>query len=70
MIIKCNWFYGYLNDITKLKWKRREQWTKEKRAEAEKELKDRLLVQQNKLVMGEMLGNSASLRQPLNNIRF
>ena len=65
-------FYGYLNDITKLKMNEVE--LKEKiKLELEKNLeKDRLLVQQNKLAsMGEMLGNIAhQWRQPLNNINL
>ncbi|MGE0050400.1 MAG: PAS domain-containing protein [Arcobacter sp.] len=65
-------FYGYLNDITKLKMNEEE--LKQKiEEEVEKNLeKDRLLVQQNKLAsMGEMLGNIAhQWRQPLNNINL
>ena len=65
-------FYGYLNDITKLKMNEAE--LKEKvKLQLEKNLeKDRLLVQQNKLAsMGEMLGNIAhQWRQPLNNINL
>lgn len=65
-------FYGYLNDVTKLKMNEEE--LKQKiELELEKNLqKDRLLVQQNKLAsMGEMLGNIAhQWRQPLNNINL
>ena len=65
-------FYGYLNDITKLKMNEEE--LKEKvKLQLEKNIeKDRLLVQQNKLAsMGEMLGNIAhQWRQPLNNINL
>lgn len=65
-------FYGYLNDITKLKMNEEE--LKEKiKLELEKNIeKDRLLIQQNKLAsMGEMLGNIAhQWRQPLNNINL
>lgn len=65
-------FYGYLNDITKLKMNEAE--LKEKvKLQLDKNLeKDRLLVQQNKLAsMGEMLGNIAhQWRQPLNNINL
>ncbi|QKF68380.1 PAS sensor-containing two-component system histidine kinase [Arcobacter venerupis] len=63
-------FYGYLNDITKLKMNEEELKLKIEE-EVEKNLqKDRLLVQQNKMAsMGEMLGNIAhQWRQPLNNI--
>ncbi len=63
-------FYGYINDITKIKLS--EQQLKQK---VEEELnknreKDRLLIQQNKLAaMGEMIGNIAhQWRQPLNNV--
>ena len=65
-------FYGYLNDITKLKINEEELKHKIE-LEVEKNLeKDRLLVQQNKLAsMGEMLGNIAhQWRQPLNNINL
>jgi PAS domain S-box-containing protein len=65
-------FYGYLNDITKLKMNEEELKLKIEE-EVEKNLqKDRLLVQQNKMAsMGEMLGNIAhQWRQPLNNINL
>lgn len=65
-------FYGYLNDITKIKTNE-EELKKQVQKELEKNiLKDRLLVQQNKLAsMGEMLGNIAhQWRQPLNNINL
>ena len=65
-------FYGYLNDITKLKMNEEELKNKIK-LELEKNIeKDRLLIQQNKLAsMGEMLGNIAhQWRQPLNNINL
>ena len=65
-------FYGYLNDITKLKMNEEELKDKIK-LELEKNIeKDRLLIQQNKLAsMGEMLGNIAhQWRQPLNNINL
>jgi len=65
-------FYGYLNDITKIKMNEEELKQKVK-LELDRNLqKDRLLVQQNKLAsMGEMLGNIAhQWRQPLNNINL
>ena len=65
-------FYGYLNDVTKLKMNE-EELKQKVQEELEKNLeKDRLLVQQNKLAsMGEMLGNIAhQWRQPLNNINL
>jgi len=65
-------FFGYLNDITKIKMNEEELKQKVKE-ELEKNIqKDRLLVQQNKLAsMGEMLGNIAhQWRQPLNNINL
>ena len=65
-------FYGYLNDITKLKLNE-EELKEEIKQQLEKNIeKDRLLIQQNKLAsMGEMLGNIAhQWRQPLNNINL
>ena len=65
-------FYGYLNDVTKLKMNE-EELKQKVQQQLEKNLeKDRLLVQQNKLAsMGEMLGNIAhQWRQPLNNINL
>jgi len=63
-------FYGYMNDITKIKVSQ-----EELKVQIEDELKknrekDRILIQQSKLAaMGEMLGNiSHQWRQPLNNV--
>ena len=65
-------FYGYLNDITKIKTNEEELKIQVQKELEKNILKDRLLVQQNKLAsMGEMLGNIAhQWRQPLNNINL
>ncbi|WP_298754465.1 PAS domain-containing protein [uncultured Arcobacter sp.] len=63
-------FYGYLNDITKIKLSEEELKLKVQDELAKNRDKDRILIQQNKLAaMGEMLGNIAhQWRQPLNNV--
>ncbi|ADG92861.1 multi-sensor signal transduction histidine kinase [Arcobacter nitrofigilis DSM 7299] len=63
-------FYGYLNDITKIKLSEEELKLKVEEELAKNREKDRILIQQNKLAaMGEMLGNIAhQWRQPLNNV--
>ena len=63
-------FYGYLNDITKIKLSEEELKLKVEEELTKNRQKDRILIQQNKLAaMGEMLGNIAhQWRQPLNNV--
>jgi PAS domain S-box-containing protein len=63
-------FYGYLNDITKIKLSEEELKLKVEEELSKNREKDRILIQQNKLAaMGEMLGNIAhQWRQPLNNV--
>ncbi len=63
-------FYGYINDITKIKLSEQELKIKVEDEVKKNRQKDRILIQQNKLAsMGEMLGNIAhQWRQPLNNI--
>jgi len=63
-------FYGYVNDITKIKVSEEELKIKVEEELSKNRQKDRLLIQQSKLAaMGEMLGNIAhQWRQPLNNV--
>ncbi|PLY07688.1 MAG: hypothetical protein C0625_05800 [Arcobacter sp.] len=63
-------FYGYINDITKIKVSEQELKLKVEEELSKNRDKDRLLIQQSKLAaMGEMLGNIAhQWRQPLNNV--
>jgi PAS domain S-box-containing protein len=64
------YFYGYINDITKIKVSEEELKIKVEEELNKNRQKDRLLIQQSKLAaMGEMLGNIAhQWRQPLNNV--
>jgi len=63
-------FYGYINDITKIKLSEEELRLKVQDEVNKNRHKDRILIQQSKLAaMGEMLGNIAhQWRQPLNNV--
>ncbi len=63
-------FYGYINDITKIKLSEQELKLKVEDELEKNRRKDRILIQQSKLAaMGEMLGNIAhQWRQPLNNV--
>jgi len=63
-------FYGYINDITKIKVSQEELKLKVEDEVKKNRDKDRLLIQQSKLAaMGEMIGNIAhQWRQPLNNV--
>jgi len=63
-------FYGYINDITKIKVSEQELKQKVEEELDKNRQKDRILIQQTKLAsMGEMLGNIAhQWRQPLNNV--
>ena len=63
-------FYGYINDITKIKLSQEELKIKVEEEVKKNREKDRILIQQSKLAaMGEMLGNIAhQWRQPLNNV--
>ena len=63
-------FYGYLNDITKIKLSEQDLKIKVEEELSKNREKDRILIQQSKLAsMGEMLGNIAhQWRQPLNSV--
>jgi len=63
-------FYGYINDITKIKVSQEELKLKVEDEVKKNRDKDRILIQQSKLAsMGEMIGNIAhQWRQPLNNV--
>ncbi len=63
-------FYGYINDITKIKVSQEELKLKVEDEVKKNRDKDRILIQQSKLAsIGEMLGNIAhQWRQPLNNV--
>ena len=63
-------FYGYINDITKIKLSEQDLKIKVEEELSKNREKDRILIQQSKLAaMGEMLGNIAhQWRQPLNNV--
>ena len=63
-------FYGYINDITKIKLSEQELKLKVEEELSKNREKDRILIQQSKLAaMGEMIGNIAhQWRQPLNNV--
>lgn len=63
-------FYGYINDISKIKVSQEELKLKVTEEVKKNRDKDRLLIQQSKLAsMGEMIGNIAhQWRQPLNNV--
>ena len=67
---KVSHFYGYINDITKIKVSQEELKIKVKIELEKNRKKDAILIQQSKLAaMGEMLGSIAhQWRQPLNNV--
>jgi PAS domain S-box-containing protein len=67
---EVSYFYGYINDITKIKVSQEELKLKVEEEVSKNRDKDRILIQQSKLAsMGEMIGNIAhQWRQPLNNV--